>query len=79
MLLFDTGDDVDRGLLLISLLLASPDIDAEAKRAMQLIATKEATFLTLGHTVLDVATLKQTDAAVGSTLLRLSVESLTAI
>lgn len=79
VLLFDTGDDVDRGLLLLSLLLASPGIDAEAKRAMQLIATKEATFLTLGHTVLDVATLKQTDAAVGSTLLRLSVESLTAI
>ncbi len=76
VLLFDTGDDVDRGLLLLALLLASPCVDPNTKSVLRLTVTDKSSFLSTSDTVLDIGMGDTVEAVCGRVWMELSQSAL---
>lgn len=75
VLLFETGDDVDRGLLLLSLLLAAPTIADNAKKRARLTVTLQSSYLTWQGQLIDLASLGRVIETIGETQMELSAPS----
>lgn len=65
VVLFDTGDDVDRGLLVLALVLASPRIDAADKMQVRLTVTDKSSFVTMGDNVINMTDLSVSSVVEG--------------
>ncbi len=76
VLLFDSGDDVDRGLLLLALLLASAGIDDADKTSMRLTVTDKGSFLTTRNRVIDVANGSEAPTVAGAVWMTLDQAAL---
>ncbi|WP_171208161.1 MULTISPECIES: hypothetical protein [unclassified Ruegeria] len=76
VLLFQTGDDVDKGLLLFSLLLASAAFDETDKASAQLRITEHATYCTFQGQTIDLRTLTPVVTPTGRDRLILTQASL---
>ncbi|MEM6887047.1 MAG: hypothetical protein AAF636_02790 [Pseudomonadota bacterium] len=68
---FQTGDDVDNGLLLFSLLLSSSAFSSRDKSEAALVVTEVSSFCCWRHQIIDLKSLSFVDAISGSECMRL--------
>ncbi len=76
VILFKTGDDVDRGLLLFSLLLSSTAISARDKSEAEFVVTDKSSYCRWQQQIVDMSSLSFVDAVSGQELMRISQAAL---
>lgn len=77
VLLFQTGDDVDKGLLLFSLLLAASFASAQDKSKARLVVTDVSTFCCWRDQIIDLKSLVAVETTSGRKIAELTQASMT--